>query len=213
MENYRTIMHQGFSEIELKKSKFFGYSFPVSSEEQANEIIREIKKKERLARHHVFAYRLKNNILKQSDDGEPSGTAGKPILDILINEDILDCLIVVVRYFGGTLLGTGGLVKCYQGAGKEALVDGEIIERALYKNYMITINYNLGGKLEYFFQNIPSQILNTIYSDNISYNMLIKADFLFQDELNNITNGTAEIEFIEDRYCTTINGEIEVGGI
>lgn len=210
MEKYKTIKNQGKSLIEMKKSKFYGYAFPVKSEEEANEIIKSIKKKERLARHHVFAYRLKNNVLRQSDDGEPSGTAGMPILDILINEDITDCLVVVTRYFGGTLLGTGGLVKCYQSAGKEAIIDSEVIERGLYKLYNISLSYNLSGKVEYFFSNSPCKIVNIEYSDLVIYTVLFKEGFSFIDEINNISNGNAGIQYIEDKYCSIINGNIEI---
>ena len=131
IEEYRTVLEKGESEIVEKKSRFLAAAAHIDTEEEALAFIEEIRKKHYNATHNCYAYVLGENFELQrfSDDGEPGGTAGKPILDVLTGEDIHDSVIVVTRYFGGTLLGTGGLVRAYSGAAKEGLLASAIITR------------------------------------------------------------------------------------
>ena len=121
MTDYITLAGAGTGEYSEKKSVFLGYAMPVETEEAAIAYIREIRKKHADARHNVYAYRIGANITRYSDDGEPQGTAGMPVLDLLRHADVTNAVLVVTRYFGGTLLGTGGLVRAYTAAGKTAL--------------------------------------------------------------------------------------------
>ena len=129
-------------EIIEKKSRFIAKVVRVNSEEEAAEKLAEIKKEHRDARHNVFAYRIANSSERFSDDGEPSGTAGVPILNILRGESLENILVVVTRYFGGILLGTGGLVRAYSTAAKEAILASKKIEMKLCSEYEILIDYN-----------------------------------------------------------------------
>ena len=127
----KIVYRAGQGEIVEKKSRFIANIFPVHSEEEALAYIEEIRKKHYDARHNCFAYVIgeKNEVMRGSDDGEPSGTAGRPMLEVLLGEELHDVLAVVTRYFGGTLLGTGGLVRAYSAAVKEGLSKTEVIER------------------------------------------------------------------------------------
>ena len=132
MIEYKTLAKAGSDEIIIEKSRFIGYCAPVSSEEEALEFIEKIKKKHYDATHNVFAYvvGLDNNIQRYNDDGEPSGTAGVPILEVIKKEDLRNVVIVVTRYFGGIKLGTGGLIRAYTKGAKIALDAGIIIKKA-----------------------------------------------------------------------------------
>ena len=121
LDKYITIEEKINGEIVEKKSKFIANIFPIESEEEAVKRLEEVRKLHRDARHNVFAYRIANKLERCSDDGEPSGTAGIPILDILRGEKLQNVLVIVTRYFGGILLGTGGLIRAYTGATQEAL--------------------------------------------------------------------------------------------
>ena len=131
MIEYKTLAKAGSDEIIIEKSRFIGYCAPVSSEEEALEFIEKIKKKHYDATHNVFAYvvGLDNNIQRYNDDGEPSGTAGVPILEVIKKEDLRNVVIVVTRYFGGIKLGTGGLIRAYTKGAKIALDAGIIIKK------------------------------------------------------------------------------------
>lgn len=125
MQPYTTVKHKAEGEICEKRSRFIASVFPVSTAEDALKIVADLKKQYWDARHNVFAYALKNGEVRYSDDGEPSGTAGMPVLDVLKKQNIVDCLIVVTRYFGGVLLGTGGLVRAYTAATLEGIQNAE----------------------------------------------------------------------------------------
>ena len=137
-------------EIIEKKSRFIAKAVPVSSEEEAAAFFAEEKKKYWDARHHCTAFVIGENParMRSSDDGEPSGTAGKPMLEVLAGSGLTDVAAVVTRYFGGTLLGTGGLVRAYSGAVKEALANGRIIEKIPGKKYRLVLDYTLFPKVQ-----------------------------------------------------------------
>ena len=151
MESYITIKGYGTDEIVEKKSRFIANVKPIKSEEDAISFVEEIKKKYYDARHNCYAYQLgdRNQIQRYSDDGEPSGTAGMPILDVLRGRDIKDTIVVVTRYFGGTLLGTGGLVRAYSSATKVGIEKAGLIERIAHIRQKFTVDYTLSGKVQY----------------------------------------------------------------
>ena len=155
-EPIKMIVQGADAEIVEKKSRFIGQIFPIHSEEEAQRIVNEIRKKHYDARHHCFAYVLgeKNEIERCSDDGEPSGTAGRPMLDLLVGAGVHDALAVVTRYFGGVLLGTGGLVRAYSAATKEALQKCDIREKEAGYRTTILADYVDFGKIQYLAANL-----------------------------------------------------------
>lgn len=170
IEKFRTIKHDSCEEIVEKKSRFIANLIYVESEEQAQDKIKEIKKKYYDARHNCYAYRVieEDNILQRSsDDGEPSGTAGAPMLNILEKNDIANVLVVVTRYFGGILLGTGGLVKAYSEATLKSIDSNELIEKELGFEIQISTPYTDVQKIEYFLKTNNIKILNKEFLDNV----------------------------------------------
>jgi len=198
------------SEIEIveKKSRFIANAAPVETEKQALEFIEKIKKKYWNARHNVFAYQIgeKNQIQRCSDDGEPSGTAGKPILDIISGEELKNVVVVVTRYFGGILLGTGGLVRAYSKSAKEAIMQSGIIEKILYKQINVKVDYSISGKVKYETLQQKQIIYNTIYTDKVEFIIYAQEDKAdsFIKKIINITNANAEIIKGESFYLTKI---------
>ncbi len=144
---YKTLKNAGSGECVIKRSRFIGYAAPVSSEGEAVDFIESIRKKHRDASHNCYAYSLRCGQLKRySDDGEPQGTAGIVILELLKKEEIYDCVVVVTRYFGGTLLGTGGLSRAYSQAAKFAVQSAGIGERILWHEMSLVCDYSLYGR-------------------------------------------------------------------
>lgn len=150
IQQYRTICHQGTAEIVIKKSRFIGHSMPVDSEEEAIRFIESIRKEHWSATHNCFAYMIgeRDEIQKQSDDGEPSGTAGKPILEVIKNKNLKNIAVVVTRYFGGIMLGAGGLIRAYTDGAVAGIEAGQPIVRKLHQDVYIEIDYTWLGKVE-----------------------------------------------------------------
>ncbi len=149
-KGYISLKKSGFSEYTEKRSVFYGYASPVSTEDEAIAFVKKIKEKHSDARHNVYAYVLReNNAQRFSDDGEPHGTAGLPLLDTLRKSGITDSVIVVTRYFGGILLGTGGLVRAYSTAAKEAVEDANVVSYILYRKAEISVSYSDYQKIIY----------------------------------------------------------------
>lgn len=178
MDCYHTIYKGGTGEIIEKKSRFIAEAYPVSGEEEAFAILEEVKKRYWDARHHCWAYVIGRNPAQErmSDDGEPAGTAGKPILEVLRGRELTDIFIVVTRYFGGTLLGTGGLVRAYTSAAAEALAHTEIITRIHGFKLKITTDYTGLGKLQYILAQRGLAILDTVYTDRVELFVLVPDD-------------------------------------
>lgn len=171
IESFKTIKHNNCEEIEEKKSKFIANLMYVESEEEVQNRIKEIKKKYYDARHNCFAYRIiegENIIQRSSDDGEPSGTAGAPILNILEKNNMVNILVVVTRYFGGILLGTGGLVKAYSEATLKSIENNQIVERENGYEVRISSPYAYIKKIEYFLKTNNIKILNKEFLDNVN---------------------------------------------
>ena len=150
LEHYKTIYEGGEGELVEKKSRFIATVRPVETEEEALAFIEEMKKKYWDARHNCYVYSVGMNreATRCSDDGEPSGTAGRPMLDVLLGAEVHNICVVVTRYFGGTLLGTGGLVRAYSGAVQEGLSNSTIVEKCLGRQLDITTDYTGIGKIQ-----------------------------------------------------------------
>ena len=203
MNNYRSILKPGEAEYEDRKSVFIGYAFPVTSEEQAQSYIKTIKSKHSDARHHVYAYVLReNNIARFSDDREPQGTAGMPTLDVIRKNNLLDCLVVVVRYFGGTLLGTGGLVKAYGSAARDAVLNGEIIEYAPYTFSHFVVSYQDYQKILPVINTTDIRIESTEFQAQVEIIVSYREDMhdSFVRKMIDITSARTEVHFLKTEY-------------
>ncbi|MGN0439045.1 MAG: YigZ family protein [Lachnospiraceae bacterium] len=178
IKDYKTIFVPGTDEIVEKKSRFIGYVRHVETEEEANAFILEIKKKHYDARHNCYAYVLGENqsVLRFSDDGEPGGTAGKPILEVITGGELCDVCIVVTRYFGGTLLGTGGLVRAYTDAAKACIAATEIVKKHLVVPVRLSIQYNDLGKVQYILNSETIRTLQSDYGENVVLEIEIPFD-------------------------------------
>ncbi|HBF7898839.1 YigZ family protein [Clostridioides difficile] len=212
MSNYRTLHEFGTNEITIEKSVFIGYAKPINSEEEALEFINEIKKKHKDATHNVWAYTVgKNmNIQRYSDDGEPQGTAGIPTLEVIKKEDLRDVAVVVTRYFGGTKLGAGGLVRAYTKGAKLGLEAGKIIYKVMYQEVKVKIDYTQLGKVQNELMNLGYFIKDTVYEDNVEivvYSRLEDVEKL-SEKMIDITSGTGKIILGEEFYLSEQNGEI-----
>ncbi len=186
------ILYKGAeAEIIEKKSRFIATLRPVASEEEAVAFIDEMKKKYWNARHNCSAFVIgeSNELTRCSDDGEPSSTAGKPMLEVLLGQEIHNVAVVVTRYFGGVLLGTGGLVRAYQSAVKEGILASKILDKHKGVCYLIETDYNGIGKIQYILAKENINILNTEYTDKVTVETVIKLESE-QKIIKDITEGT-----------------------
>ena len=202
---YKTIKYKVVSEIMEKKSRFICILNPITNTNEIEEILTNVRKQYPGAKHYCYTYRIRNDgniIEKCSDDGEPNSTAGIPMLNALKRQEIVNILAVVVRYFGGTLLGTDGLVRAYSGAVIQSLALAEIITLEYSWQLRITMDYTYYGN----FQNkcLPyfKQIVNTNFTDQVIIDAWIAADNLNRllNLLNGITTRTATVEFLQQGF-------------
>lgn len=194
MEEYLMVEAPGHGEIVEKKSRFIANVFPVQNEEEALIYIEEIKKKYWDARHHCYAYAIgKNNEIQRfSDDGEPQGTAGKPILEVLTKGNIHNTLIVVTRYFGGTLLGTGGLVRAYGQSAKAGIENAKVIRVCDGVSFQLNCDYNSIGKIKYIMAQMNIMAEEEYGADVALHINMRKQDFeLFKNQVTDATGGKA----------------------
>lgn len=209
---YKTLHEFGTDEITIEKSTFIGYAKPIKTEEEAVEFINEIKKKHKDARHNVWAYTVGKsmNIQRYSDDGEPQGTAGIPTLEVIKKEDLRDVVVVVTRYFGGIKLGAGGLVRAYTKGAKIGLEAGKIIEKIMYQEVKIKIDYNQLGKVQNEVMNMGYFIKDTIYEDNVEIIVYSRANEKESiiERINDITSATAQITIGEEFYLSEKDGQV-----
>lgn len=211
---YRTVYTGGEGEIVEKKSRFIATAAPVRSEEEALQIIEQIRKKYWDARHNCYAYVIgeRGELERFSDDGEPGGTAGKPILEVIKGEELRNTLIVVTRYFGGTLLGTGGLVRAYSAAAKAGIASSVIITRIPGIKLHITTEYTGLGKIQYILGQRGITTLDSVYTDKVELEVLTaeaEAEAV-KAELIEGTNGQAIIEIGAVCHFAKINGTPQI---
>lgn len=204
LEQYRTIKDSGEALIVEKKSKFIATVYKVETPEEAEAYMVQLRKKYYDATHNCFAYQIgeKNEFQKASDDGEPQGTAGKPILDVLKGEEIKNTLICVTRYFGGTLLGTGGLVRAYGKAAKEGLLAAGIVEKRRIKLYHLQMPYTLVGKVQYLLGEKSYVIRDSIYLEDVTFvlEVLVSEGETFTKWIQEQTNAGVTITPGEDDF-------------
>ena len=199
MAEYKTIKQRASDEFIEKKSRFIGYIAPVETEDEAIAFINEIRTKHRDATHNVYAYSLRAGQIKRaSDDGEPQGTGGVPMLNVLNGNELVDVCCVVTRYFGGTLLGVGGLVRAYTEGAKIAVAAGGIKTVAESADVKITCDYNLYGKIEHF---IGEKGIYVVESDfgadvNITVRLRTEETDAFERDITELTSAKAKTEII-----------------
>lgn len=211
MEAYDIVYEGGSDEIVEKKSRFIAHVFPVDSEEEAQNHIEDIRKKYWDARHncHAFVIGEHNEISRCSDDGEPSGTAGRPILEVLTGQGVHNALVVVTRYFGGTLLGTGGLVRAYSQAAQAGLAASRMITRQPGRRITVHTDYNGIGKLQYIVGKMGLYIKDTRYTEAVEMDVLVPEQDCghFVREVTEATAGQAEAEISDPVYYGISQGE------
>ena len=203
MESYITIHKYADFEYEDRKSIFIGETMPVSTEEEALSFIESVKKKYPDARHHVYAYILReNSIMRFTDDREPQGPAGMPVLDIMRKNGLTDIVVVVTRYFGGTLLGTGGLVRAYSAAALGAIEKAEIITYDVYTTLSIETTYSDYQKFAPVFQEMGYRSSDIRYTDKVILSGSIRksASDELVDKLVQITSGRVKVQIIDEKF-------------
>lgn len=201
--SYKTVARESQTLLIEKKSKFISSVKPVSSEKDAIEYLSEIRSKYPDATHNVYAYVIdENNIFRYSDDGEPSGTAGMPVLDTIRNSGIVDVVVVITRYFGGTLLGTGGLVRAYGASAKKGLTESRIVTRRLCDIVSVRADYTLVGKLQYKIASDGYILEDTIYDNEVTFKICSPIDNTGKliEEITDLTNGKAACELTDKKY-------------
>lgn len=203
--NYFTISHPATNSFTEKKSEFIGYIAPVKTNNEAIDFINKIKAQHRKARHNVYAYILReDNISRYSDDGEPQGTAGVPILEVLQKRRLTDVCLVVTRYFGGILLGGSGLLRAYSHAATIACDAAHIMNMQLCHHLIIETDYNLYGKINYILPDFNIITINSAFTDTVTLEILVISENIdaLKKELTEITNGSVNItdkgELFED---------------
>lgn len=207
MQEYKTVEKEASDFFIEKKSKFIGYAKPVKTQEEAVEFISEIKSKHWDATHNVYAYVLReNNIQRYSDDGEPSGTAGVPVLDVMLKESLVDVCVVATRYFGGTLLGAGGLVRAYSHTSKIALEAAGIITMAQCSIMSAEVDYSFYDRLNILLSDFSAVILNTSFSDKVCVEFSVKENIvdLLNAKLIDVSNGKYALKFLRSEFSKTI---------
>ncbi|MGZ9583572.1 YigZ family protein [Paenibacillus marinisediminis] len=204
LERYKTVREFGSKEIVIKKSRFIGYAKPVQTEEDAIAFIEEIKKKHWNATHNCSAYCIgeRNEIQKASDDGEPSGTAGKPILEVIKNQGLKNVAIVVTRYFGGIMLGAGGLIRAYTDGAVAAIEGAGAIEKVLHQKVTIEVDYTWLGKLENELRNRGTRMGETQFTDKVTLVSLpvVSESDAFIAWITDLTQGQAVIQKEDSEY-------------
>lgn len=210
MAGERLVFQGGTSEVIEKKSRFIGKVYLVESEEEVLLILERVRKKYWDARHNCFAYILgdRGSVQRASDDGEPSGTAGRPMLDVLLGAGLTNVLVIVTRYFGGTLLGTGGLVRAYSQTTQEALADSVLVDKLHGPHLAIETDYNGIGKIQYLLGQKKIPILHAEYTDKVELEVLIEeADRgKLVADITEATSGRAMITELEKLDFAIVEG-------
>ncbi|WP_404454327.1 YigZ family protein [Virgibacillus necropolis] len=204
LSNYYTIKKEGSNQTVIQKSRFIGHVKRVETEDEARSFINELKKKFHDANHNCSAYIIgeHDHIQKANDDGEPSGTAGVPILEVLKKQQLKDTVIVVTRYFGGIKLGAGGLIRAYGGSASDVIKATGVVERQLMQGLLVTVDYGLLGKLENVFRTSEHVLSKIDYLEQVVFHMYIKTKHVqeFKDWVVDLTSNQVSIEDKDHAY-------------
>lgn len=203
MIEYKTVEFEADDFFIEKKSKFIGYVKPVKTQAEATDFINSIKSKHWDATHNVYAYVLReNNIQRYSDDVEPSGTAGVPVLDVLLKENLVDVCVVATRYFGGTLLGAGGLVRAYSHTSKIAVNAGNIITMAQCSVMKASVDYSFYERLNTLLNDFNANIIENDFADKVNVTFSLKKNLQkgLEDKLTDISNGKYTAQYLYSKF-------------
>jgi uncharacterized YigZ family protein len=200
-DTYKTITGSAEGLFKDKGSKFFAYAYPIEDESEVKELVDQLKKEHFKAVHHCYAYRLGQDRtnFRVNDDGEPSGSAGKPILNVLLSKDITNILVVVVRYFGGTLLGVPGLINAYKTATQEALVNAEIIEKTVNEIYEVRFEFVQMNDVMKVVKEFGLKVKNQLFDNQCTLQLEFRRNMT-----NQIIGKLEKIEPIEIEHIATV---------
>ena len=201
---YKTLMQRGHDEFIVNKSRFIGDSTPAGSEEEALSFLSSVRSKYKDATHHCYAYIIGRNmgIMRYSDDGEPGGTAGMPIIEVMKARGVTDCCVVVTRYFGGVLLGAGGLVRAYSQGAAIAVNAGKVGVMHPSARYLLDVPYALLGRVEHYLKSAPVRLEDKSFSDVITLTLLVRCDDEEQmlGDLTSLSDGKLSPLRFEEMY-------------
>ena len=196
LTNYKTIKQSAQDEFIVNKSRFIGYASPCQTEEEALAFLKLIRDRHRDATHNCYAYVIGENagIMRYSDDGEPGGTAGMPIIEVMKARGVVNCAVVVTRYFGGVLLGAGGLVRAYAQGSKTALDAAGVVVMEKSARHMVEVDYSTWQRLEYFLRSAPVIIEHNEFGASVVCTLMVrkKDEAHLLEEIIRVTDGTAE---------------------
>jgi uncharacterized YigZ family protein len=211
MNNYRTVFSYGEAEFIINKSRFIGYANHIKTEEEALDFIEEISTKHRDATHNVYAYVVgeNSNIQRFSDDGEPSGTAGIPALEVIKKEDLRNVVVVVTRYFGGIHLGAGGLIRAYTKGAKIGLDAAKIVDMVVHQELGIKVDYNLYGKIENFLLANEYIVDEVTFDTSVNISIFVDREELdrFIKTITDLSSGNIEIEKLDLVHLPILDGK------
>jgi uncharacterized YigZ family protein len=208
IEKYYTIKEYGESELIIQKSRFIGYAKRVNTEKEAQDFIQMIKKKHYDATHNCSAYLIGDydEIQKANDDGEPGGTAGVPILEVIKKKELKYTVIVVTRYFGGIKLGAGGLIRAYSSAASQVIAETGIIERKLVQEYLIEVEYTFLGKIQNEIKETDFVLNNICFENLVTLSIMVDVgkNEIFKSWIINLTSNQVKIEEKDKLYLEVI---------
>ena len=195
-DSYKTLRGRASDEFVINKSRFIGYAAPAHSEEEALAFLKEIRTKHKDATHNCYAYIIGRNagIMRYSDDGEPGGTAGMPIIEVMKAQHVVDCCVVVTRYFGGILLGAGGLVRAYTQGCVAALKAARVVVMEPSVRYFCEVAYPLWDRVQHLLKSLPAQLEGSEFTTAVTFTLLIreKDEQAVLAELTRLTDGRVE---------------------
>ena len=204
LKPYRTLLKAASDEFIVNKSRFIGYGQPCETEEEALVFLADVRARHKDASHNCYAYIIGPNmgVMRYSDDGEPGGTAGMPIIEVLKARNVTNCAVVVTRYFGGVLLGAGGLVRAYTQGAVVALKAAQVVEMLPSCQYLCEVAYPLWDKVQYALKSLPVQLLSSEFTTAVGFTLLIRQTDAQSvlDTLTRVTDGRIETLLEEESY-------------
>lgn len=198
-EGFYTIHKAAVVEVDIKRSKFIAAASPIDDEDAANSFIKRIKEEHKRATHNVFAYLINEQVMRCSDDGEPAGTAGKPVLEVLKKQNLERTAVVVTRYFGGIKLGVGGLVRAYSDAAKRVVESAGIVKKRLHQEVFVWVDYQFFGSVKRELEMAGGLIQNIAYDEQVTLSCLLPVGVNVSQRLNGITSG--QVEEKQGEFC------------
>ncbi len=202
---YKTLRQSASDELIINKSRFIGYGSPAQTEEEALAFLKDIREKHKDATHNCYAYVIGRNagIMRYSDDGEPGGTAGLPMMEVLKAQGVVNCCVVVTRYFGGILLGAGGLVRAYTQGCVAALKASGVVVMEPSQQYLCEVGYPLWDKVQYALKSLPVQLLGSEFTTAVTFTLLVREKDAQQvlETLTRVTDGKVETLLEEESFA------------